>query len=594
MASTEGFPVFPSVKPVNTLTPFRMFCQKVLPAVYDDSLSYYELLCKVVVSLNTTMGNVNDLNDNFNTLYDFVDQMQQWVNDYFKNLDVQDEIDNKLDQMVEDGTFDMIFAKYTPFTIRTSAFQRNEGETDDTAKMQRAIDFCLQTEYINVLLVDEYLLINGTVYIFNEKPLAIRGVMSPRFLEPLTVMDSPANFGFHYNPNDISKSAAPMFVIGKTKNEEDYPDRVRIKKGLTFENLLIYNDTWNSDNQMFLNQMDCFEVYSTSVNFENMCIHGGNKIFEFPFGSYTYNGVQATNYVEDMYFRNIYCDMCTYSVLRLCQSDGVIVEKIWCVNATNLFQFMVYTYLCNSITLRNITFGASGTFDYEWAGTQVLWLTESNGTIDNTYAEMVGASKYLVYLYSNAVFSIRNLKSKFDIGGSIMMALNSRAFISNILQTSITSQEAVNPPVRFTGNGEQPNFANVSNVRQFLADGTKVKPASGYYYVGIAGMLLWNGIIQGVLYCDGSDKYRIVCNGTNDLSQLFDFSYASDVLTITSDYFDIELLNLVPRNIRTGSEGNDKVIMANYSPIQISVYNGTSAVDLSNVQSQFVITLAVI
>lgn len=33
-------------------SPLRIFCQTVLPAVYDDSLSYYEVLCKVVARLN--------------------------------------------------------------------------------------------------------------------------------------------------------------------------------------------------------------------------------------------------------------------------------------------------------------------------------------------------------------------------------------------------------------------------------------------------------------------------------------------------------------------------------------------------------------
>ena len=27
---------------------FRVWCQKVLPTIYDDSLSYYELICKVL------------------------------------------------------------------------------------------------------------------------------------------------------------------------------------------------------------------------------------------------------------------------------------------------------------------------------------------------------------------------------------------------------------------------------------------------------------------------------------------------------------------------------------------------------------------
>ena len=36
----------------------RFWCQKVLPLVYDDSLSYYELLCKVVAYLNNLTKDV--------------------------------------------------------------------------------------------------------------------------------------------------------------------------------------------------------------------------------------------------------------------------------------------------------------------------------------------------------------------------------------------------------------------------------------------------------------------------------------------------------------------------------------------------------
>lgn len=94
-----------------TLKPFRFWCQKVLPLVYDDSLSYYELLNKVVDYLNNTIEDVELLNDNVNTLdenvrnvYDAYDALQSYVNNYFDNLDVQEEINNKLDEMANNGT----------------------------------------------------------------------------------------------------------------------------------------------------------------------------------------------------------------------------------------------------------------------------------------------------------------------------------------------------------------------------------------------------------------------------------------------------------------------------------------------------------
>ncbi len=53
----------------------RFWCRKVLPLVYDDSLSYYEVLCKVVAKLNEVIDNedaqnevIQQLNENVETL----------------------------------------------------------------------------------------------------------------------------------------------------------------------------------------------------------------------------------------------------------------------------------------------------------------------------------------------------------------------------------------------------------------------------------------------------------------------------------------------------------------------------------------------
>lgn len=77
-----------------------------------DALTDYELLCKVVEYLNTviasqnqTMENVESLTQAFNTLTDY-------VNNYFENLDVQEEINNKLDQMAQDGSLTALIKAY--------------------------------------------------------------------------------------------------------------------------------------------------------------------------------------------------------------------------------------------------------------------------------------------------------------------------------------------------------------------------------------------------------------------------------------------------------------------------------------------------
>ena len=104
----------PTRESYTELRPFRFWCQKVLPLVYDDTLSYYELLCKVVDYLNKTMEDVDHMNTDMDTLYSNFQQFQEgtiriynelvaYVNAYFDELDVQEEINNKLDDMVTSG-----------------------------------------------------------------------------------------------------------------------------------------------------------------------------------------------------------------------------------------------------------------------------------------------------------------------------------------------------------------------------------------------------------------------------------------------------------------------------------------------------------
>ena len=54
--------MFDDYSGVKNIGRFRYYCQKVLPAVYDDSLSYYELLTKVVEYLNEVIENDNQQN----------------------------------------------------------------------------------------------------------------------------------------------------------------------------------------------------------------------------------------------------------------------------------------------------------------------------------------------------------------------------------------------------------------------------------------------------------------------------------------------------------------------------------------------------
>ena len=99
----------PTLEDYTNQKPFRFWCQKVLPLVYDDSISYYELLNKVVHYLNNVIKDVSAMGGNINDLLDAFIKLQNYVNYYFDNLDIQSEVNNIINRMIKDGTFSALF-----------------------------------------------------------------------------------------------------------------------------------------------------------------------------------------------------------------------------------------------------------------------------------------------------------------------------------------------------------------------------------------------------------------------------------------------------------------------------------------------------
>ena len=106
-----------NLKTIDTVDPrpFKKLVMTIgeLPSSFLESMTYYEMLAwfvdflqnKVIPALNNNAEAVKELQKAFITLKEFVDN-------YFANLDVQEEINNKLDQMAEEGTLQEIIAAY--------------------------------------------------------------------------------------------------------------------------------------------------------------------------------------------------------------------------------------------------------------------------------------------------------------------------------------------------------------------------------------------------------------------------------------------------------------------------------------------------
>lgn len=142
----------PTMGNYKDLRPFRLWCQKVLPLVYDDSLSYYEVLCKVVDYLNKAMEDIGVLHDDVDALHTAYQQLQSYVNDYFSTLDVQQEINNKLDAMASDGTLDALLLPYfNAYKTEINGIVAEQNENIEYFKSQINSTMDAQNEDIAVL-----------------------------------------------------------------------------------------------------------------------------------------------------------------------------------------------------------------------------------------------------------------------------------------------------------------------------------------------------------------------------------------------------------------------------------------------------------
>lgn len=102
-----------NIKKSPNIPPFLRYCSAIIPTAFDDSLSYYEALCALYKFLQDQV--VSTINNNATVTEAYIQMtkdMKSYMDNYFDNLDVQEEINNKLDEMAEDGTLAEIIDEY--------------------------------------------------------------------------------------------------------------------------------------------------------------------------------------------------------------------------------------------------------------------------------------------------------------------------------------------------------------------------------------------------------------------------------------------------------------------------------------------------
>ena len=171
----------------------RFWCQMVLPLVYDDSLSYMELLNKVVNYLNNCIQDVGNCETNIELLLDAFESLQDYVNEMVE--DISPEIESVIDQMIENGDFTEILT--------------------DALNTVVAPEYDEETTYLQY----EYVLYEGNLYRANtttsgefdptkwtEKTIAQDLTVLERYVYGLTANDIPYDGTQTYDAGSTGKA----------------------------------------------------------------------------------------------------------------------------------------------------------------------------------------------------------------------------------------------------------------------------------------------------------------------------------------------------------------------------------------------------
>ena len=96
------------------LTPFKWFVLENFPFIEADfdALTEWQLFCKLGKEMNKIINSENTLGTQMENVTNAFIELQNYVNNYFDNLDVQEEINNKLNDMAESGELTNLISAY--------------------------------------------------------------------------------------------------------------------------------------------------------------------------------------------------------------------------------------------------------------------------------------------------------------------------------------------------------------------------------------------------------------------------------------------------------------------------------------------------
>lgn len=225
---------------------FPVWCHKILPLVYDESLSYYENLCRFMCILSKVIESQNNLQ---NELY----QLKDWIDSQLENYSKE-----QLQEWLDDGTLENI--------INESLFNNLNKQIEDLENTKTNL-----TEYHQNIIqtrgrtygIYEKGVINSTTSNAQELPPQISGIYPPTNENVNNgSRDSVSVYGYNVDINSLIENNTTQFTQNSVtlQNFDDTYTPNMMKqalKDIDFSNTII--DVYTNEEHTFMGYVERYE-----------------------------------------------------------------------------------------------------------------------------------------------------------------------------------------------------------------------------------------------------------------------------------------------------------------------------------------------
>lgn len=302
------------------LTPFKWFVLENFPFIEADfdAISEWQLFCKLGKEINKIINNENTLGIQVENVTNAFIDLQKYVENYFENLDIQEEVNNKLNEMAQSGELANIIAEFLNANCILKFDTLEQLQNSENVLEGNIVSVFGKTN-LNDGFVNYYTITTEETEIPLQNNLFAKIIYNEK-VDGSYLIDEIEHFELY---NENSKSTVQIFHI---PNKDKFNKTIEIKHG--FANDIVSNTPANEKPTTFSNRKNATLCINASI----FDIDGSSPNYNRILGLIIHNGVVVTDtrqyYGDNEWYKSRY-------ILGL-KSNGLLQSYVGNINSQYL------------------------------------------------------------------------------------------------------------------------------------------------------------------------------------------------------------------------------------------------------------------